>query len=420
MNLAWIAAAATGAAAFWGSVKAWMDTALSLVWVRARVQYPASGMLLAYLERNYRRATIGSICISAFREYVRPRGRREWVGNYQPGEREWFFRGLAFIVVSALKDRERGDTSFNVDVSHIRGLFNVATLTDAAIEDFNERSGGNAQRGSRYRVRAHFGMQRYRNAQEAPAPLGSPATHAQDAADDDTTRLRPIRWKVSDLGAPTDAEPFQGLVFPVNVEEALNRIRQWRKSEVFYRERRIPWRMGVLLHGLPGTGKTSLARAVAQELDLPVHTFDLAGMENRELRYAWQECAQDAPAVALIEDVDRVFRGRENIVAESRLTLDMLLNCISGVEPSEGVLTILTCNDTAALDPALTRPGRMDVVLEFGPMTQPDKAELAKAILGNVQPSDLYDIAVNEALVTPAQVQAYCAEIALARLYQQQ
>lgn len=419
MTLAFMGALATGVAAFWSSLRAWLDTVLSLVWVRARFDWPASGILLPYLDRHYRRGFLGTPTFTAFQEYVRPNRRREWVGTRPPGLREFFWQGLAFIVVSALQNGDGSGANYNVDVAHIRGMFNTEALYIRALEEFNARNGSLAKQGTRYRVWSHFGYGRMRGDQNVlAAPSGGLARETTPSAQDDEgfRRSRPLRWKPEDLGAPTEAQPFAGLVYPPEIEAIANRVRRWRESESFYRARRIPWRMGILGHGLPGTGKTSFARAIAQELDLPIHTYDLGSMENRELRQAWQSCAQDAPAVALIEDVDRVFRGRDNIVPESTLTLDMLLNCISGVEPSEGILTMITANDISLLDPALTRPGRLDVIAEFGPMDQLLKSQLCGYILGDWQASQ--EVLADTTLVTPAQVQARCAEIALSRLYQ--
>jgi SpoVK/Ycf46/Vps4 family AAA+-type ATPase len=69
--------------------------------------------------------------------------------------------------------------------------------------------------------------------------------------------------------------------------------------------------MGVCLAGPPGTGKSSLARGVAQQFGLPLYAVELATMTDRDLIRAWQRARNDAPAVVLIEDVDTVFEGRK-------------------------------------------------------------------------------------------------------------
>ena len=149
-------------------------------------------------------------------------------------------------------------------------------------------------------------------------------------------------------------------------------VRRWLKSEDWHKARGIPWRRGWLLHGGPGTGKTSLIRAIAEDFDLPVYVFDLATLFNNELQIEWQKMLSCVPCVALFEDIDAVFEGRQNKVG-GHLTFDCLLNCIDGIERTDGVLLVITTNHLDRLDAALgvpsaqvsTRPGRIDRVLEL-------------------------------------------------------
>ena len=101
--------------------------------------------------------------------------------------------------------------------------------------------------------------------------------------------------------------------------------------------------------------------------------------------------AEDAllvPCVALFEDIDAVFEGRENKVG-GHLTFDCLLNCIDGIERTDGVLLVITTNHLDRLDPALgvpsaqvsTRPGRIDRVLELHGLDDAGRLHLCKRIL---------------------------------------
>lgn len=129
------------------------------------------------------------------------------------------------------------------------------------------------------------------------------------------------------------------------------------------------------------THNTASVRAIGQELDLPIHIFDLASMTNSELREAWQSVTADLPAIALLEDIDGAFIGRTP--AEGvELTFDCLLNCMDGVERMDGLLTIVTTNRPETLDDALcNRPGRIDVQLEFGPPDEAGRRHIASRIL---------------------------------------
>jgi SpoVK/Ycf46/Vps4 family AAA+-type ATPase len=202
--------------------------------------------------------------------------------------------------------------------------------------------------------------------------------------------------------------------------------RRWLASERWYKERRIAWRRGYLFYGLPGTGKTSLARAIAIDLDLPVFVLELPAMDDADLYDAFRQAKAHAPAMVVIEDVDTTFRGRENVAGENGggLNFGTLLQCLGGVEGAEGILAVVTTNHADRLDPALgapdpatresTRPGRVDLAVEMGEMTEECRRRVAARVL--VDCPDLVAAAVAAgAGETGAQFQHRCCELALAR-----
>lgn len=139
----------------------------------------------------------------------------------------------------------------------------------------------------------------------------------------------------------------------------------WERA-TFYRERKLPFRRGYLLHGPPGNGKTSVVRAMMSSRRLNAYTmrfFD-PRVEDSDLDDVFNDAYRDRPAMVLLEDIDRVFPK----VGESRskISLQHLLNCLDGVATQEGIMVVATGNDPAALDPAiLRRPGRFDRVVCF-------------------------------------------------------
>eukprot|EP00736_Rhodelphis_marinus_P009420 Rmarinus@m.23689 len=141
--------------------------------------------------------------------------------------------------------------------------------------------------------------------------------------------------------------------------------------------RRIGSRLprGVLLYGLPGTGKTLLARAVAGEACVPffyasASEFDqmFVGVGADRVRQLYAAARQKAPCVVFIDEIDAVGSSRtlsspgdSNATwTANRQTLNQLLTELDGFAGSEGVITIAATNVPEALDPALTRSGRFD------------------------------------------------------------
>src|SRR5262249_45314621 len=178
-------------------------------------------------------------------------------------------------------------------------------------------------------------------------------------------------WSVTSWQAK---RPLGSLVLADGVlESVLADLREFYRSGPWYAERGIPYRRGYLLHGPPGTGKTTLVLALAGELKLSVAVLNLSSrlMSDDSLR----TLIDDLPAATLllIEDVDCVFKERRSTEPETGVTFSGLLNALDGVSSREGRVLFLTTNHPERLDPALVRPGRVDRKIELGPAT-PDQA----------------------------------------------
>ncbi|KAJ7654493.1 P-loop containing nucleoside triphosphate hydrolase protein [Mycena polygramma] len=183
---------------------------------------------------------------------------------------------------------------------------------------------------------------------------------------------------------------INSIILDPGVSELLvDDARDFLESKAWYAARGIPFRRGYLLYGAPGSGKTSIISSIAGELGLDVYIVSLsrAGLDDSAL----SELISNLPekCIALMEDIDAAFTqslnrdavsGPANIAADdgkppppgappapstSRLSLSGLLNALDGVAAQEGRILYATTNKYTALDPALCRPGRMDIHVEF-------------------------------------------------------
>ncbi len=128
---------------------------------------------------------------------------------------------------------------------------------------------------------------------------------------------------------------------------------------------------GVLLYGLPGTGKTLLAKAVAGEAGVNFFTASASefvemfvGVGASRVRDLFLQAKKSAPAIIFIDELDAVGRRRFAGIGgghdEREQTLNQLLIELDGFEAKEGIILMASTNRPDVLDPALTRPGRFD------------------------------------------------------------
>lgn len=128
---------------------------------------------------------------------------------------------------------------------------------------------------------------------------------------------------------------------------------------------------GALLMGPPGTGKTLLAKAVAGEANVPFFTISgsdfvemFVGVGASRVRDMFEQAKKHAPCLIFIDEIDAVGRSRFSGIGgghdEREQTLNAMLVEMDGMESQEGIIILAATNRPDVLDPALTRPGRLD------------------------------------------------------------
>ena len=172
-------------------------------------------------------------------------------------------------------------------------------------------------------------------------------------------------------------DPATVAISPEAEEKLYSTIDSFIGDKDWYVKNGVPYRLGILLEGPPGTGKTSLIKAICAKYNRPLYLLNLGAVNDGSLLSALADVPEGA--VVAIEDIDAqgvsVKRNEDEEEGGSAfkkpLTISGILNGLDGAASSENRIMIATTNHPEKLDSALVRPGRIDLILRIGNMETP-------------------------------------------------
>lgn len=153
-------------------------------------------------------------------------------------------------------------------------------------------------------------------------------------------------------------------------------------NERVYAQLGRPWHRGYLLSGPPGTGKTSIAQALASHFNMDTYYIPLSDLDS-DTDLARMLAVIGPHSLLLLEDIDVAQAARtRNKEGPVGISLSGLLNALDGVITPYGLVTVMTSNRRNVLDDALIRPGRADVELSIDYANGDQVRRLVRMILG--------------------------------------
>lgn len=201
---------------------------------------------------------------------------------------------------------------------------------------------------------------------------------------------------------------FNSIILDNNIEDELFQdLNDFVSSETrdFYLQHCIPFRRAYLLHGKPGTGKSSIIHGIASKLDRAIYRINLVAPKlcDDSLQQAIREVSKKG--IIVFEDIDALFGVHREKTEISNVTFSGLLNALDGFATNtKGVLIIFTTNHPEKLDPALRRKGRIDREFEIKPCNQNQAERMFLRFYPNCEKSAKI-FAQQAKSYTPAQLQ---------------
>lgn len=186
------------------------------------------------------------------------------------------------------------------------------------------------------------------------------------------------------------------IVAPWTFERITKQLHEFKERRDWYQANGLAHKLTILLHGVPGCGKTSLIKALASHYGSDIYTLNINELTDKSLACAIASTPKGA--FLLLEDFDSALAVKARADKSQRrtqadaiddaaanfvgLSLTGVLNALDGIVPLDNNVVFLTTNHLDAIDAAVLRKGRTDLIVEIGPLGPAEVTAYVKHVYG--------------------------------------
>ena len=167
-------------------------------------------------------------------------------------------------------------------------------------------------------------------------------------------------------------------------------IDRFEGNSSFYKDRQLLYKTGILLHGQPGTGKSSLIKALGSTYGRSLVSINVNNIKYINLNSLTQSINVDdvRKYIIMLEDIDTLYLNRDESEEADKMTINKLLQFLDSNTSPNNVIFIATTNHIERLDQALLREGRFDLKVEVNPLLAKDANAFIKSFGLNEKEAD--------------------------------